>query len=69
MQIRNTTHLMQVVVLLVGLAVTKEIVTAPDHPHFFNYRIDFDVDGENISFMRARMVPTKVEDDVPRKSI
>ena len=51
-----------------GTLIRPNLVGA-NHTHFFNYRIDFDVDGESNSFMRARMVPTKVEDDVPRKSI
>ncbi len=46
-------------------------IVAPNHTHFFNYRIDFDIDGEANSFMKMKMVPTKVEAgaNVPRKSI
>lgn len=44
-------------------------LVATNHSHFFNFRIDFDVDGKANSFMRARMVPTEVAADVPRKSI
>jgi primary-amine oxidase len=51
-----------------GTLISPNLVAA-NHTHFFNFRIDFDVDGEENSFMKARMVPTKVEADVPRTSI
>ena len=52
-----------------GTLIRPNIVAA-NHTHFFNYRLDFDIDGENNSFMRARMTPTKIEGaDVPRTSI
>ena len=51
-----------------GTLIRPNLVAA-NHTHFFNFRIDFDIDGEANSFMRARMVPTKVSEDVPRKSI
>jgi len=46
-------------------------VVAPNHTHFFNFRIDFDIDGASNSFMKMKMVPTKVDAsaNVPRKSI
>lgn len=52
-----------------GTLIRPNIVAA-NHTHFFNYRIDFDIDGENNSFMRARLTPTKIVGaDVPRTSI
>jgi primary-amine oxidase len=40
-----------------------------NHDHFFSFRLDFDVDGPNNSFMIHRMVPRRVENDPMRKSI
>ncbi len=51
-----------------GTLIRPNIVAA-NHSHFFNFRIDFDIDGEQNSFMKAKMVPTTVIDDVPRTSI
>jgi primary-amine oxidase len=51
-----------------GTLIRPNIVAA-NHSHFFNFRIDFDIDGEQNSFMKAKMVPTTVVEDVPRKSI
>ncbi len=51
-----------------GSLISPNLVAA-NHTHFFNFRIDFDIDGEKNSFMKAKMVPTKVEADVPRTSI
>ncbi len=40
-----------------------------NHDHYFSYRLDFDVDGVDNSFMLHRMVPKKIEGDPARKSI
>jgi primary-amine oxidase len=40
-----------------------------DHDHFFSFRLDFDVDGENNSFMADRLVPRRLDNDPMRKSI
>lgn len=53
-----------------GSLIRPNIVAA-NHTHFFNFRIDFDIDGESNSFMKMKLVPTKVDAsaDVPRTSI
>ena len=40
-----------------------------NHDHFFSFRLDFDVDGPNNSFMTHRMVLKRLENDPMRKSI
>jgi len=40
-----------------------------NHDHFFSFRLDFDVDGPNNSFMTDRMVPQHLKNDPMRKSI
>jgi len=40
-----------------------------NHDHFFSYRLDFDVDGPNNSFMTHRMVLQRLPNDPMRKSI
>ena len=40
-----------------------------NHDHFFSFRLDFDVDGPNNSFMTDRMVPQRLTNDPMRKSI
>lgn len=53
-----------------GTLIRPNIV-APNHTHFFNFRLDFDIDGEPNSFMKMKLVPTEVDTsaNVPRKSI
>ena len=40
-----------------------------NHDHFFSFRLDFDVDGPNNSFMTQRMVLQHLTNDPMRKSI
>ena len=40
-----------------------------NHDHYFSFRLDFDVDGPNNTFMTERMVPRRLENDPMRKSI
>jgi primary-amine oxidase len=40
-----------------------------NHDHFFSFRLDFDVDGTNNSFMTDRMVLQRLTNDPMRKSI
>ena len=40
-----------------------------NHDHYFSFRLDFDVDGANNSFMTHRMVTRRLENDPMRKSI
>jgi primary-amine oxidase len=40
-----------------------------NHDHYFSFRLDFDVDGPNNSFMMHRMVTKRLENDPMRKSI
>ncbi len=42
---------------------------AVNHDHFFSFRLDFDVDGPNNSFMTHRMTLKKLTNDPMRKSI
>jgi primary-amine oxidase len=51
-----------------GTLVAPNLV-APNHDHFFNYRLDFDVDGTKNSFVRTALVPNTLPDDLPRRSI
>jgi len=40
-----------------------------DHDHFFSFRLDFDVDGQNNSFLTDRLVRQRLDNDPMRKSI
>ena len=40
-----------------------------NHDHFFSYRLDLDVDGQNNSFMTHRLVRKELPEGSPRKSI
>lgn len=40
-----------------------------NHDHFFSFRLDMDVDGQNNSFMIHRLVEKELPADGPRKSI
>ena len=42
---------------------------APNHDHFFNFRLDFDVDGTANSFVRTALVPEQTKGDLPRRTL
>ena len=50
-----------------GALIAPNLV-APNHSHFFNFRLDLDIDGRNNSFMLSQL---KVKENVPgpRKSV
>ncbi len=50
-----------------GTLVDPNLV-AVNHDHYFSYRLDLDVDGQNNSFMIDRLVPEKITGQV-RSSI
>ena len=50
-----------------GTLIAPNLV-APNHDHFFNYRLDFDVDGTANSFVRTGLVPQEAPKDLPRRS-
>lgn len=51
-----------------GRFVDKHIV-AVNHDHYFNFRLDLDVDGPTNSFMADRLVTQTLPPDNPRRSI
>ncbi len=51
-----------------GTLIAPNLV-APNHDHFFNFRLDFDIDGQANSFMRTAMVPAEMPADIPRRSM
>lgn len=51
-----------------GTLIAPNLV-APNHDHFFNFRLDFDIDGQDNVFMRTGLVKAEVPDDVPRRSM
>jgi primary-amine oxidase len=50
-----------------GTLIAPNLV-APNHDHYFNFRLDFDIDGEVNDFMRARLVPAVAPEGLPRRS-
>lgn len=44
-------------------------LAAPNHDHFFNFRLDFDIDGQKNAFMRTRLIPAAVGEGLPRRSM
>lgn len=50
-----------------GTLIAPQIV-APNHDHYFNFRLDFDIDGRENSFMRTRLVPGTPEETAERRS-
>jgi primary-amine oxidase len=51
-----------------GQLVAKNVLGV-NHDHFFSYRLDMDVDGQDNSFMFHRLVQKKLPEGSPRKSI
>ncbi len=51
-----------------GTLIAPNLV-APNHDHFFNFRLDFDIDGQANSFMRTGLVPAEAPADIPRRSL
>ncbi len=43
-------------------------LVAPNHDHFFNFRLDFDIDGRANTFMRTALVPGKPDEKALRRS-
>jgi primary-amine oxidase len=50
-----------------GTLIAPNLV-APNHDHYFNFKLDFDIDGQANSFMRTALVAGTPEDDAPRRS-
>jgi primary-amine oxidase len=46
-----------------------EHTVAPDHDHYFSYRLDFDLDGSANSFVRDQLKVERLPADSPRKSV
>lgn len=51
-----------------GSLIAPNLV-AVNHDHYFNFKIDMDIDGENNTAMTANIVPHKVSDDALRRSM
>jgi primary-amine oxidase len=51
-----------------GQLVAKNVLGV-NHDHFFSYRLDLDVDGQDNSFMVHRLVRKQLPEGSPRKSI
>ena len=51
-----------------GMLVAPNLV-APYHDHYFNFRIDLDVDGTGNTLVRERFVPRRLPKDNPRRSL
>ena len=50
-------------------ALVAPYLVAPYHDHYFNFRIDLDVDGTGNTFMRESFKPERLPGDNPRKSL
>jgi primary-amine oxidase len=44
-------------------------LVAPFHSHYFNFRLDLDIDGTSNDFMRERLVQQSLAEGTPRRSI
>ncbi len=51
-----------------GSLIAPNLV-APNHDHFFNYRLDFDIDGRDNSFVRTALEPAPVAEGALRRSL
>lgn len=51
-----------------GTLIAPNLI-APNHDHFFNFKLDFDVDGTANTFMRTALVKGEVAADAPRRSL
>ncbi|WP_037257202.1 tyramine oxidase [Roseivivax halodurans] len=51
-----------------GTLIAPNLVAA-NHDHYFNFRIDFDVDQPKNTFMTMDIVPAEVDDQSPRRSM
>jgi primary-amine oxidase len=49
--------------------MVAEHTVAPNHDHFFCFRLDLDVDGRNNSFLAGRLKTERLGGENPRKSI
>ena len=47
----------------------EDHVVAVNHDHYFNFRLDLDVDGSTNRFVRDEIVPRQLPPDHPRRSI
>jgi primary-amine oxidase len=50
-----------------GSLIAPHIV-APNHDHYFNFRLDFDIDGVENNFVKTELVRGQASKDSPRKS-
>ncbi len=51
-----------------GTLIAPNLV-APVHSHFFNFRLDLDIDGAANDFERMRLVPCRTSAGTPRRSL
>lgn len=51
-----------------GTLIAPNLV-APNHDHFFNFRLDFDVDGRDNHFMRSSLERAQVPSGLPRRTM
>lgn len=51
-----------------GMLIAPNLVAA-NHDHFFNFRMDFDIDGQDNTFMVMDLVKEEPPADVPRRSL